>query len=109
MISIFDRHGDLVSTSRNLRGIRQAVGKNRVDYVLLKKRPNHEGSLYIAFLNGNRCLIGFASYDVLKQTIRNWRNLYGVDLYADREYQGKVEYGNPALFPASHSRPRMLF
>jgi hypothetical protein len=99
MLSIWDRHGNIVSQSRNLRGIRQAVGKDRVKFVAIERRPHHEGDLYIEFENGNRFRTDFASFEVLKDTLRNWRNLHGARLYVDGREVGHVYYRTPALQP----------
>jgi hypothetical protein len=39
----------------------------------------------------------WASYWVLKNALRNWRNLYGVPLFVDGVESGVVGYRNPAL------------
>lgn len=98
MLVIRDRYGNFVSESRNLRGIRQAVGREAVSLVAIESRSTGEGDLHIGFQNGNRFRTDFASFDVLKDAVRRWRNLYGASLVVDGKREGKVGYGNPALF-----------
>lgn len=97
LLSILDRHGNVVSESRNLRGIRAAVGRQHVKLVSIQHRPDQQGELYIEFDNGNHFTTDFADFSVLKDAVRNWRNLYGARLQVDWKNVGKVEYRNPAL------------
>ena len=97
LLTIWNRFGNVVSRSRNMRGIRQAVGREVVNFVAIDRRPRGEGNLFIEFSNMNWFKTDFASFDVLKDAVRRWRNLYGALLLVDGKVSGKVGYRNPAL------------
>lgn len=96
--------GEPIQRSQNLRGIRRYVGQHAVTFVELK-RINEDtprissalGMLYIVFDNGATFETPFASFKVLKNVVRQWRNLYGVVLKIEGEDKGNVQYDNPAL------------
>ena len=97
MVEIRNREGAVISRSRNLRGLRRAVGKQLVSWVSINEIAKEEGKLCVMFANGDSCETNFASFYVLKRVIRNWRNLYGVKLLAQGEDVGTICYSNPAL------------
>lgn len=94
---IRNRAGNVISSSRNLRGIRAYVSKNIITVLDISKIGDWEGKLSILFDNDNSFETNFASYDVLKNFVRNWRNTYGAPLTVNGEANGKVSYKNPAL------------
>ena len=89
--------GEPIQRSQNLRGIRRYVGQNLVSFVELKAIDKGMGMLYIVFDNGATFETPFASYAVLKNAVRQWRNLYGADLKIEGEDKGTIAYDNPAL------------
>jgi len=105
MLYILDEHGEEVSRSRNLAGIRREVGRQQVRLVSIKRLPRAEGELYIEFEKGWTFKTGFACFEVLKDAVRNWRNLYGAALIVDGRHKGKVEYRNPALLSGRSGVP----
>jgi hypothetical protein len=101
--------GDVVGTSRNLAGIRRLVSKKlikeleigRKEVMLGEGTPKSEvvsdGILRILFTDGTRYATDFASYSVLKNFVRQWRNVYGAPLIVEGVPRGKVDYKNEAL------------
>ncbi len=77
MIKILDQHNNVVSQSANLRGLRRATGTYSVHSVHLNEEPT---TIKVIFKNGFHCTTNFASFTVLKDTVKNWRNLYGSNL-----------------------------
>lgn len=85
--------------------IRRLLGRVLVDRVEIKKNPgefrnSREGFIRIVYRLGNQSRAWedeWACFDVLKWSLRNWRNLYGVPLFVNGEPAGKVDYRNPAL------------
>jgi hypothetical protein len=96
-VEIRDSHMNVIATSHNLRGLRAKTGKDVVDGVLIRPLPEGEGELQVLFANGDNCTTNFADYDVLKWSLRNWRNLYSATLYVDGKESGEVRRDNPAL------------
>ena len=95
---IRDREGAIISKSRNLRGIREYVGRNLVKVVdATEVGARGEGQLSILFENGDSFQTNFASYAVLLESLSNWRNMYGAPLTIGGQSRGKVGYYNPAL------------
>lgn len=80
---IRNKNGEIVNSSRNMRGIRRVVGKQLVKSVAIDHLPADEGKLCILFDNGDSYETNFASFEVLKHCLRNWRNLYGALLTID--------------------------
>jgi len=109
MLYILYEHGDIVSRSQNLAGIRKEVGRQQVRVVAIRQLLMGEGLLHIDFESGWTFETNFASFEVLMDTIRNWRNLYGASLRVNGKREGTVGYRNKALLIASKPSPRMLF
>jgi len=74
---IRNKNGDIINRSKNMRGIRYAVGKQRVKKVSIDRMVSG-AKLCILFWNGDNYETHFADFDVLLSSVRNWRNLYGV-------------------------------
>lgn len=104
-IYIRNSEGAIVSKSRNLRGIREYVGRNLVKTVdATEVGARGEGQLSILFDNGDSFQTNFASFTVLLESLKTWRNLYGAPLTIGGKSRGNVGYSNPALagrYPAS--------
>jgi hypothetical protein len=104
---IRDRDGNPIKTSRNLRGIREYVGKNLIRVLSVDpikcqtlasvNDTTGEGKLCILFDNGASYETTFASYSVLKSFVRRWRNVYGSPLCVNGKDCGTVSSNNPAL------------
>jgi hypothetical protein len=105
---IRSKHGTVLSGSRNLRGIRTAVGKYVVEHVSIARasRGAVDGGGWLEVLfkdagngryNGATFRAHFASFEVLRNFVRNWRNVYGAALIVDGAACGVVEYRNAAL------------
>lgn len=90
--------GKIVTTHTNLAWIRRH-SHNAVE-VRLDQNPNRTptaGLLTIVFGDGSKYLADFASFTVLKGTVRYWRNLYGTKLFVNGERFGDVEFSNEEL------------
>jgi hypothetical protein len=97
MLYILDKDGDIVSKSKNLRGIREYVSDNIIKILDISEIGISEGLLSIYFESGNSYQANFASFEVLKNFVRNWRNTYGARLLVNGIVSGKIEYNNPNL------------
>jgi hypothetical protein len=69
--------GEVIQRSKNLRGIRRKVGRDEVRHIGVRQCEDNSGVLYILFQNGDNFSTHFASFEVLKTSLRNWRNLHG--------------------------------
>jgi len=94
---IRNSQGFIIQRSKNLAGIRRYVSKNIIKILAMDAISNYEGKLCILFTNGCSFETNFASYTVLKNFVRNWRNVYGSKLIINGSEFGIVEYKNPAL------------
>jgi len=99
------RKAGLTPEKQKFSGIRRRVGRELVDAVWIDKvdKPREgydwgvEGELRI-FFHGKRTVItSFCSFDVLKMSVRQWRNIYGAKLFVNGKEAGVVSYMNPAL------------
>ena len=97
MLCIYDKAGNILSRSRNLRGIRTTVGKQLVESVGIQKRGDGSGVLFVIFANGDNFTTPFASYSVLCRSVLNWRNLYGAQLILNGLTAGMVGAYNEYL------------
>jgi hypothetical protein len=103
MEQIIGKDGKVIQQSRNLRGIRSYVGKNLIKHILISKQADGEGYLRIRFDDGASFSTTFCNYKVLCYTLRNWRNLYGAELFiggdtpSDVRSVGKIDYHNGYL------------
>ncbi len=96
-LHIRDYKRKIISSSRNLRGIRRHLQWYNVRFVDISRVGMGKGQLSILFDNGDTFQCNFASFSVLKETIRNWRNLYGVRLLVDGVASHIVCITNPKL------------
>lgn len=97
---IRDKSGYVVSRSRNLRGIRQYVSGHTPPIIkMLSVSPigDGEGKLLILFENGNSYEANFASFVVLKQFVRAWKDIHGSPFWYDGKRCGEVTRNNPHL------------
>lgn len=98
MIIIFDSKHNSVKKSKSFRALREYVSEHEVKEVRISKGArNASGSLFIQFNDGSYSKINFASFNVLKGTIKRWVNLHGTQLYVNRKGAGKVSFKNPNL------------
>lgn len=94
---IRDTDGKVIQRSRNLRGIREFVGKHLIKVVDISKIGTSEGKLCILFEDGYSFETNFASFQTLKETVRNWRNMYGAPLLINGISRGIVKVDNSFL------------
>lgn len=96
------KDGEVVQHSRNLRGIRRYVATHIIKELHIAPKNdgqlscnNSRGWLYIVFDNGATFQTDFASYGVLKNFVRQWRNVYGAPLWMAGHLVGVVSKTNP--------------
>lgn len=97
MLCIIDQSGKVVSRSRNLRGIREHAGKHVIERVEISRVGQWGGLIKIYFVNGWFFQTKYADYSILRNSVRNWRNLYGANLFIEGTPCGTVSYHNPRL------------
>ena len=97
MIAIYDKDSKTISKSKNLRGLRRKVSESSVDLVGIYRLEDGKGKLLICFSNSDWCETEFADFSVLKETIRNWQNLYGARLFVDGFQRGHIHSKNHYL------------
>lgn len=99
MFVIRNKDGEVIQRSQNLSGVRAYSGKNSAKTVSIDKIGllGKEGKLCILFWNGSSFECNLASYNLLKETVRCWRNLKGATLIVDGVDAGQVESKNLAL------------
>lgn len=93
---ILDKNGNVIQTSRNLAGIRKYVSSHLIKWLDICPigENGSEGQLSILFDDGASFQTNFASYSVLKNFVRNWRNVYGAVLTIGGIGCGRVAYDN---------------
>ena len=105
---IYNKQGDVIKQSRNLRGIREYVSYTIITELYVYSSFNRVGRLDIQFADGSYYSTTFNDYEVLKDFVRKWRNVYGAPLYTIRytsnnlpykKYIGVVSYHNDFLQP----------
>lgn len=94
---IRDKNGDVIQSSRNLRGIKGYVSKNLIKQMDISEISEGEGKLSILFENGASYETNFAGYSVLRDHVRRWQNVYGAKLSVNGADCGIVEKDNPSL------------
>ncbi len=92
--------GDIVSRSSNMTGVRQFAGKHRATEVRIRPVTDLDhvgGRLNIVFDRRYVFEVEYGSWDVLRQSVANWRNIYGAKLYVSDIHAGWVNRTNPNL------------
>lgn len=97
MPTIFNKYGNPISSSKNLRGIRRAVGTYPVQFVRINSYLDGSAIMKVEFKNGNFSVIAWDSFRFLIDSLRNWRNLYGVKIYIDNIARGLIDPKNEYL------------
>lgn len=97
MKAILDKDGKPIQRSKNLRGIRQYVGRNIIKVLAIDRTANGEGELSILFENGCSFETNFADFHVLAAWVQRWRNAWGAPLRINGRYCGIVGFSNPHL------------
>jgi hypothetical protein len=97
LLNIRNQDGKIISSSSNLRGIRERVQKHLVARCSIGKIGTGEGVLRIEFENMDNFQAHFASYTVLCQFVRKWRSMYGIPLIVDGMECGVIGGDNPFL------------
>jgi len=82
----------VIYRSVSIRGIRAFVSNNVPTLVDIKKGYKGRGVLTIDFEGGTQFETILPSYEELKETVRNWRSLYGTPLTVDGVDKGEQVY-----------------
>jgi len=90
MEQILDRDGNVIQTSRNLAGIRRYVGTHLIKKLDVCQIGQWEGQLSILFDDGASYQTNFASFAVLFDFVRRWRNVYGAPFSVNGKDVGVV-------------------
>jgi hypothetical protein len=96
---IRDRDGSIIGRSRNLAGIRKYVGGRSAPIIKILDVSHvgqWDGMLSIMFEDGTSFQTEFASYSVMVDFVRRWRNVHGAPLTIDGASAGVVSKTNPA-------------
>lgn len=93
---ILDKNGKVIQTSHNLAGIRKYVSNHLIKWLDICPigENGSEGQLSILFDDGASFQTNFADFGVLKNFVRNWRNVYGAVLTIGGIDCGTIEYDN---------------
>jgi hypothetical protein len=87
---IRNKDGEVIQRSRNLAGIRRFVGSRLIKVLAVDRIEDGEGKLMILFENGDSYETNFASFTVLADFVRRWRNVYGAPLLIGGKDAGMV-------------------
>jgi hypothetical protein len=94
---IRDQNGEPIRTSHNLRGIREYVSHNLIRVLAIDLIGKGEGKLMILFEGGASYETNFCDFDVLRDFVRRWRNVYGSPLLVNSSDCGIINYQNVML------------
>lgn len=94
---VYNATGVPVRRSRNLRGLRQHIAHNLVDRVSIYPISGGQGVLEVMFANGDVHRGQWADFGMIKNSLRNWRNLYGAPLFINGAPAGQVRWNNERL------------
>jgi hypothetical protein len=94
---IRDSDGAVIQRSRNLAGIRRYVGTHPIKILAIDETADSSGKLSILFDDGASFETQFASFDVLRNFVRQWRNVHGAPLLVNGESCDVVSSKNPKL------------
>lgn len=100
--AIFNTDGRGISSRTRLDLIRKKVSQQAVNAVHLISEPpgtGHiagHGVLVLQFEDGFTAK-AWDDFEVLKKTLRTWKNLWGVKLFVSEKAAGEVSKDNPAL------------
>lgn len=104
MTQLVDKDGRVVASSKNLRGLHTWVRKYLVLSIHIWKDGPGEGKLRVVFDDNLSCSCQFASFEVLKYHVSQWRSVYGVPLTVEHKDASVVSKANPALAPDQKGR-----
>lgn len=98
MECIRDKDGNVIRRSRNLAGIRRYVGGLRPPIVVklcVDDLAEQGAKLSMLFDDGSNYETNFASFQVLKEFVRRWKNVHGAPLLVNGKEAGFVGGANP--------------
>lgn len=96
-VQIKDTDGNVISDCQNLRSLFRRAGKVLVEVVGIDRRDDGSGKLYVRFDDWSTCVCDWASFSVLREHVRRWRNVHGATLLVNGGNVGTVRPTNPAL------------
>jgi hypothetical protein len=81
MIIVKNKDGFAVSKSKNLQGLKRYVSKKELPHkVFIYESRNGSANVRFRFPSGNYVVFYYDSLIALKILLRNWRNLYGIQV-----------------------------
>lgn len=100
MYSIYDRSGNILRFSRSPQYIRRYLKEARlfIDFVSIADLSGGGGFFHIRFDDGSYYNTTYPSYQQMQTIVRQWRSLWGANLYSQGKKCGVVEYNNPCLW-----------
>jgi hypothetical protein len=99
MIYIRNSNGTIIGRSKNLNGIRRFASRYGIESLYLGGYADGTGILVVYF-NGASATAYFASFEVMQQFVRNWRNARGAAVNINGVARGVVTSKEPAGYPA---------
>jgi hypothetical protein len=92
--AIVNQNGEVIRTSKNLRGMRDYARVSRVVKVTTQKDPDNRvrGILTVEYADGCTCRASFASHEIMIDFVRNrrtWRGAQVSHLDGDMGYLTK--------------------
>jgi hypothetical protein len=93
--AVYNTEGKIVARTHEY--IRRKASKEGASAVAISREGIAAGFMSIAFQDGYKAEMKWASFRVLKAKLRTWRTLYGVSLAIDDEDAGEISYNNPKL------------
>lgn len=90
--NIRNRHGEVIRSSKNLRGVRSFLSETRspIKILALDDLEERGAKLSILWENGDNYETNFASFQVLVEFVQRWRNARGAPLMVNGEMKGTV-------------------
>jgi hypothetical protein len=89
--------GAIIQRSSNLAGIRRYSGRHLIKTLAIDRDGEWGGKLSILFDDKSSFETQFASFDVLREFVRRWRNVHGAPLVVNGEACEVVSYDHPQL------------
>ena len=97
MIHIKNEKKEVVSSSKNLAGVKRWANKNGVNSIRLYKASGHSGRMVICFDDKHECECPFENYKIMLDFVMRWRNAYGSYLFIENDSVGLLSLGNYRL------------
>lgn len=97
MIHIKNEKKEVVSSSKNIAGVKRWANKNGVNSIRLYRVGGHSGRMVISFDDKHECECPFENYKIMLGFVMRWRNAYGSYLFIENDSVGLLSLGNYRL------------